>query len=62
MLPLGLVLVIPVLVNILAFHGTMDPAGIVPGVVLSALAGVLVWGYRGSFAGILTTDATPTAS
>ncbi|MFT4976628.1 MAG: putative oxidoreductase [Myxococcota bacterium] len=59
MLPLGLVLVIPVLVNILTFHATMEPAGIVPGAVLSALAAVLVWGYRGSFAGILTTSAQP---
>ncbi len=61
MLPLGLVMVVPVLVNILTFHATMDPAGIVPGTVLSALAGVLLWGYRGSFSGILSTDAAPTS-
>jgi len=61
MLPLGLVMVIPVLINILIFHGTMDPAGVLPGGILSVLAGVLVWAYRGSFAGILSTSATPTA-
>ncbi len=59
LVPLGLVLVIPVLVNILTFHATMDPGGIAPGLVLSFLAAALVWAYWSSFAGILRTDASP---
>jgi uncharacterized membrane protein YphA (DoxX/SURF4 family) len=49
--PLGLALVAPVIVNILAFHVLMSPAGLGMATVVSALALFLVWHYRESFVG-----------
>ena len=45
-LPLGLTLLGPVIVNILAFHVLMAPAGLGMAIVVSALALFLVWRYR----------------
>jgi hypothetical protein len=44
-LPLGLTLLGPVIVNILAFHVLMVPAGLGMVIVVSALALFLVWRY-----------------
>ncbi len=51
--PLALVLIAPVIVNILLFHATMDPAGIVPGLVVTVLWFVVFWQHRLAFSGIL---------
>jgi uncharacterized membrane protein YphA (DoxX/SURF4 family) len=51
--PLALVLIAPVIVNILLFHATMDPAGIVPGLVVTVLWFVVFWQHRQAFDGIL---------
>jgi putative oxidoreductase len=51
--PLGLTLLGPVIVNIVAFHALMAPAGLGMAVVVSALALFLVWHYRENFAGLL---------
>jgi hypothetical protein len=53
--PLGLTILGAIIVNIWAFHLLMapDPAGMVPGVVVSILELFLVWSYRDRFAGIL---------
>jgi len=60
--PLGLALLAPVLVNILAFHVLlMGGAGIAPGLVFSALAAFLVYAYRRHFAPLFSFDAAPTA-
>jgi putative oxidoreductase len=59
--PLGLALLAPVLVNILAFHALlMGGEGIVPGLVFSALELFLIYAYRGYFAPLFSTDAAPT--
>ena len=50
--PLALTLVGPVIVNILLFHVLMAPAGLPPGVVVTALWLVLFYRFRGAFAGI----------
>ena len=51
--PLALTLLAPVIVNILIYHVTMDPAGIVPGLVV-AICWVLIFvSVRSAFAGIL---------
>ncbi|MFP5277397.1 MAG: hypothetical protein ACLGPM_09790 [Acidobacteriota bacterium] len=50
--PLALTLLGPVLVNILDFHLTMNPAGVGPGAVATILWLILFWRYRASFAGI----------
>ena len=60
--PIGLTLLGPVLVNILAFHIlVMDGAGIAPGLVFSALELFLIYSYRSYFAPIFTINAVPTS-
>lgn len=51
--PLGLTLLGPVIVNILAFHVLMSPAGLGMALVVSALALFLLWRYRENFAGLV---------
>jgi hypothetical protein len=43
----------PVIVNILAFHALMAPAGLGMASVVSALSLFLVWRYRENFAGLV---------
>ncbi len=58
--PLGLVLLGPVLVNILAFHILiMGGQGIQPGLVFSLIEIFLVYAYRDHFKAIFTVDALP---
>jgi putative oxidoreductase len=59
-MPLGLALLAPVLVNILAFHSFLQHGeGIVPGLVFSALELFLIYAYRSYFAPLFTTRAVP---
>jgi len=51
--PLGLTLLGPVIVNILAFHVLMSPAGLGMAVAVSTLTLFLLWGYRENFAGLV---------
>jgi putative oxidoreductase len=51
--PLGLTLVGPVVVNILAFHTFMAPAGLPVAFVVSALTLFLLWNYRANFSGLI---------
>jgi putative oxidoreductase len=58
--PIGLTLLGPVLVNILAFHILlMGGAGIAPGLVFSVLELFLIYSYRNYFAPIFTISAAP---
>src|SRR6266478_2941546 len=60
--PIGLTLLGPVLVNILAFHIlVMGGAGIAPGLVFCALELFLIYSYRSYFAPIFTINAVPTS-
>jgi uncharacterized membrane protein YphA (DoxX/SURF4 family) len=54
--PLGLVLLGPIIVNILLFHATLAPSGIVPGLVCAALEIFLIYAYRSAFAGIFASQ------
>jgi putative oxidoreductase len=54
-IPLGLVILAPILVNILTFHLTMAP-GILPGLVCTALWLIVFAGHRSAFAGILNPN------
>jgi putative oxidoreductase len=56
--PLALTIAGPLIVNILLFHALMDPGGIVPGLVVTALWFVIYWRFRAAFFGIFFT-ATP---
>lgn len=55
--PLALVLLAPVLVNILAFHAFLAPAGLGTAIVLCALEAGLAWSYRAAFRGVLSARA-----
>lgn len=50
--PLALTIPGPVLVNVLTFHITMNPGGIVPGAVATVQWFILFLRYRASFTGI----------
>jgi putative oxidoreductase len=56
--PLGLTLVGPVVVNILAFHTFMNPAGLPVAVVVSAIALFLLYSYRANFAALVKPAIT----
>jgi len=50
--PLALALIAPVIVNILVFHITMSPGGIVPGIIMAILWIVVAYSVRSAFAGL----------
>lgn len=52
-LPLGLTLLGPVIVNILLYHITMQPAGIMPGLVATVLWFIVFAWVRSAFRGVL---------
>jgi putative oxidoreductase len=58
--PLGLVILGPILVNILMFHILFEHRGISVGIVLTVLELFLIWVYRLSFRGLF--DAAPELS
>lgn len=51
--PLALTLLAPVLVNIVAFHAFLAPAGLAMPIVLLATELFLAWSYRSAFAPML---------
>jgi putative oxidoreductase len=55
-IPLGLVILGAILVNILLFHITMAPAGILPGIVCTILWFIIFAGHRSAFAGVLSAN------
>ena len=57
--PLGLLLLAPVLVNIAAFHVFLTPGEVGMSAVLVAIEAFLAWSYRDSFRGVLDPTATP---
>ena len=50
--PLGLILLGPVIVNILLYHLFMDPKGIVPGIVMAICWFIVAYQRRDNLAGI----------
>jgi hypothetical protein len=53
--PLGLVLLAPVIVNIDLVHILLDPSGLPMATVISLLLVFLIWRYRDAFKGVLST-------
>jgi putative oxidoreductase len=49
LVPLGVVILAPVIVNIVAFHVFLAPAGLPLAVVVAALAMFLAWTHRGAY-------------
>lgn len=62
LVPLGLMLLGPVIVNILLFHIFLEPKGLPMAIGVSVLSLFLLWAYRQAFAGLFRPVATsPTA-
>jgi putative oxidoreductase len=59
---LALALLAPLLVNIVAFHAFLAPAGLALPIVLLALELYLAWSYRAAYAPMLQTRVTPAQS
>jgi putative oxidoreductase len=57
--PLALTIAAPLIVNILLFHALMDPGGIVPGLVVTALWFVVFWQFRAAFFGVFFPETQP---
>jgi putative oxidoreductase len=55
-IPLGLVILGPIIVNILLFHIHMAPSGIGPGLVATILWFIVFAAHRESFRGILSAN------
>ncbi len=60
--PLALALLAPVIVGILTFHISMQPATIGPGIVVTVMELYLAWTYRGAFRPMLAARAKPGAN
>lgn len=59
-LPLGLCILCPLTVNILSFHAFLSGGeGIGMGLFATVLELVLIYGYRASFAGVLSASQKP---
>lgn len=59
--PIALVILSPIIVNILLFHGLLTAGeGLMPGLVCAVLALFLIWAYRLSFRSLF--DAAPEVS
>src|ERR1043166_2603815 len=52
--PLALVLLGPVIVNILLYHGLLNPSGVCPAIVATILWLIVFYGQRQYFSGIFT--------
>ena len=51
-IPLALILLGPVIVNILLFHISLQPAGLPPGLLAAVLWFIIFFGVRRAFAGV----------
>ena len=60
--PLALALIAPVIVNIVAFHAALAPAGLALPLVLLATELTLAYSYRGAFAPMLRARVAPDAA
>ena len=61
MVPLGVAILAPVIVNIVFFHLFLAPAGMGPAVVVTVLALFLAWAYRDAYAALFATTARASA-
>jgi hypothetical protein len=57
--PLALALFAPFIVNSIAFHVFLQPAGLPPALVFLALELYLAWAYRNAFRPMLAAQVTP---
>lgn len=57
--PLALVVLAGVLINVLDYHLTMDPAGIGAGLLATIFWFVTAWKYRAALSGLFVANAQP---
>ncbi len=57
LVPLGLTILCPIIVNIILFHACMEPSGLPLAIVCALLALFLVWRYWANFAGLVRPGA-----
>jgi hypothetical protein len=62
MVPLGLVILAPVIVHIVEFHVFLAPAGLPLAVVVAALALFLAWIHRAAYRPLFAASLAPSAS
>ena len=55
MVPLGVAILAPVIVNIVFFHLFLAPAGLGPAVVVTVLALFLAWAHRDAYGALFAT-------
>jgi uncharacterized membrane protein YphA (DoxX/SURF4 family) len=60
--PLALVVLAPVIVNIVAFHAALDPAGIGFSLVIVVVTLFTAWSYRDAFKGVVAFKARPSVT
>ena len=56
--PLALTGLAPILVNIIGFHLFLDPAGLAPGILLTAMTLFLAWQHRDAYRGVFSQGRT----
>jgi hypothetical protein len=61
MVPLGLVILAPVIVHIVEFHVFLAPAGLPLAVVVAALALFLAWTHRAAYRPLFAFSLAPSA-
>jgi hypothetical protein len=61
MVPLGVAILAPVIVNIVFFHLFLAPAGMGPAVVVTVLALFLTWAHRDAYAALFATTGRASA-
>jgi uncharacterized membrane protein YphA (DoxX/SURF4 family) len=57
--PLALVVLMPIILNIVAFHAFLAPSGVGFAIVILGLNLYLAWTYRAAYRPLLTARATP---
>ena len=62
MVPLGVVILAPVIVNIVAFHVFLAPEGLPLAIVVAALGLFLAWTHRRAYLPLFATTKVPRAS
>jgi uncharacterized membrane protein YphA (DoxX/SURF4 family) len=61
MVPLGVVILAPVIVNIVAFHVFLAPGGLLLAVVVASLALFLAWTHREAYRPLFARPVVPSA-
>ncbi|RXT01941.1 hypothetical protein [Ammoniphilus sp. CFH 90114] len=61
-IPLTLLVLLPLIVNILAFHMFVDPELLPMAIVLILLESTLLWHYKGNFKSLLSAKSKPDLS